>query len=108
MLTPKRPPSLRRWIHGSLLLAAVRALAADPPTTLPFTIAKDTTCITAPLKPDGTPDYIAALNAQFSAGVTPQNNLFVAWAETCDQNADSIAAISPTLYDLALATAGAK
>ncbi len=46
--------------------------AADP--LLPFTISKETTRITEPLKPDGSVDYAAALNARLSQGVTPANN----------------------------------
>lgn len=39
-----------------------------------ITIAKDTTYITSPLKPDGTPDYFQAIDDQRAAGVTPTNN----------------------------------
>lgn len=39
-----------------------------------FTISKETTYITAPLRKDGFPDYIAALNQRFSKGVTPERN----------------------------------
>ena len=46
--------------------------AADP--LFPFTISKETTRITEPLKPDGSVDYAAALNARLSQGVTPANN----------------------------------
>lgn len=41
------------------------------------TIGKETTRITSPLKPDGYPDYIAALNQQLRKDVTPKNNLAV-------------------------------
>lgn len=37
-------------------------------------IGPDTTFIDGPLKADGTPDYIAAMNAKLSEGVTPDNN----------------------------------
>lgn len=54
----------------------------DPPRkkkTLPkpFTLSKKTTYITEPLRKDGFPDYIAALNKMFSKGVTPENNAAV-------------------------------
>ena len=50
-------------------------LAADP--TFPFlSISKETTIITEPLRSDGTPDYVAAINARYSKGVTPENNAF--------------------------------
>jgi hypothetical protein len=38
------------------------------------TISKETTYITQPLRPDGYPDYVAALNQLTSKGVTPENN----------------------------------
>ncbi len=41
------------------------------------TVSKETTCITEPLRPDGYPDYIAALNGRNSDGVTPENNAVV-------------------------------
>jgi hypothetical protein len=74
---------------GALLivgLIALRAQAADDvPTSAPaasrpakpLTIGKDTTRITGPLRADGTVDYVAALNAQMSQGITPANNAAV-------------------------------
>jgi acetyl esterase/lipase len=41
------------------------------------TISKETTYITGPLRKDGYPDYIAALNERFKKGVTPENNAAV-------------------------------
>jgi hypothetical protein len=41
------------------------------------TISKETTYITEPLRKDGWPDYVAALNQQASKGVTPENNAAV-------------------------------
>ena len=41
------------------------------------TIGKTTTKITSPLKPDGYPDYLAALNTEIRGETTPQNNLAV-------------------------------
>jgi hypothetical protein len=41
------------------------------------TISKETTVITAPLRPDGYPDYLAALNERCRTGVTPENNAAV-------------------------------
>ena len=37
-----------------------------------MTISKETTYITEPLRADGYPDYIAALNQRCSRGVTPE------------------------------------
>jgi len=65
---------------GVMVLAAscFTAFAADPPVpaNLPFTLSAETTRITAPLKPDGSPDYIAAINEKLGKGVTPENNGF--------------------------------
>lgn len=43
-----------------------------------LTVSKETTLLTGPLRPDGTVDYIAALNEKFGAGVTPENNALAA------------------------------
>ena len=42
-----------------------------------ITISEETTRIVSPLRPDGYPDYIAALNEHYSRGVTPENNAAV-------------------------------
>jgi hypothetical protein len=42
-----------------------------------ITISRETTCITEPLRPDGYPDYVAALNQRVNQGVTPENNAAV-------------------------------
>src|SRR5262245_13901337 len=39
-----------------------------------FTVGKETTHVTEPLRKDGTIDYAAALNQRLSRGVTPENN----------------------------------
>ncbi len=39
-----------------------------------FTVSKETTYFTGPLRADGTVDYVAALNEIYGAGVTPENN----------------------------------
>lgn len=44
---------------------------------LPFVISKETTYITRPLRPDGTPNYLKALDKRLSQGVTPANNAAV-------------------------------
>ncbi|HUW82703.1 MAG TPA: protein kinase [Phycisphaerae bacterium] len=43
----------------------------------PIVVGYDTTRIFAPLRPDGTVDYLAAVNRRFSEGVTPSNNAVV-------------------------------
>ncbi|MEX1097541.1 MAG: hypothetical protein WED34_15960 [Planctomycetales bacterium] len=65
-----------------LLIAVGLAMAADAPpaakpSKLPFTVSRETTHITEPLRADGTPDYLAALEAMASEGVTPENNAAV-------------------------------
>lgn len=44
------------------------------PTALNLTIAKATTFFQAPLRPDGTIDYVMALNERYGDGVTKDNN----------------------------------
>ncbi len=63
-------------IVGVSLAASAAAQPADKPPPK-ITIAYDTTRITTPLKPDGTPDYLAALNRTCSRGVTSSNNAAV-------------------------------
>jgi uncharacterized protein YmfQ (DUF2313 family) len=50
---------------------------SDKPPRVLVTISKETTYITEPLRPDGYVDYVAALNARYSKGVTPENNAAV-------------------------------
>ncbi|HUS38957.1 MAG TPA: hypothetical protein VMX74_05880 [Pirellulales bacterium] len=50
---------------------------ADPRQQTAVTLAKETTRITEPLRKDGYPDYVAALDRQAKQGVTPQNNVAV-------------------------------
>jgi hypothetical protein len=44
------------------------------PSPLKFTVSKETTFLTEPLRPDGRIDYLKAMNDRLSAGVTPENN----------------------------------
>ncbi len=48
---------------------------------LPFTISKETTAITSPLNPDGTVDYITAINQRWGKDVKPEENALVGWLE---------------------------
>ncbi len=54
-------------------------LSAEPAAkkSLPYTISKETTYLTGPLRKDGSVDYVAALNERYSRGVTPENNAAV-------------------------------
>ncbi|MEX0704456.1 MAG: hypothetical protein WD069_20310 [Planctomycetales bacterium] len=71
-----------RWTGAALiavLMAAGIASAADAPppaakpSKLPFTVSKETTHITEPLRADGSPDFAAALDERAKQGVTPEN-----------------------------------
>ncbi len=71
------------------------------PTTAPatrpaVTLGKDTTRITRPLKPNGLPDYAAAIEEQCSRGVTPENNAAVLVAQ----------AIGPEMFNQSVRAAG--
>jgi hypothetical protein len=74
---------VNRLNYGVMLAAlvinstiAIGAIGAEQP---PFTVSKETTAITGPLRDDGSVDYVAALNQRYGQGVTPENNGFVLW-----------------------------
>jgi hypothetical protein len=52
-------------------------------------LGADTTFVNAPCHPDGTVDYIAALNARYGAGVTSANNAATIIHEVCYAEADA-------------------
>ena len=101
---PPGRPSLPRFLvigmlTASLLLAVVAHAdepkkpgerPAKPPKrrTVPFTISKETTGITKPLRPDGYVDYVKALNQAMSKGVTPKNNAAVLIVRAIGPRAD--------------------
>ncbi|MHC4984602.1 MAG: hypothetical protein ACYTFO_00445, partial [Planctomycetota bacterium] len=58
----------------SLPPASLADEPATQPAELPFTISPETTYFTEPLNEDGTVNYIAAVNAVYAEGVTPDNN----------------------------------
>src|SRR5215216_6214697 len=73
------------WTCGIVLSAK----AADPPpaapaATRPFTIAKETTYYTAPVRADGTIDYAEAINARLAQGVTPGNNAAIPFLDAVE------------------------
>ncbi|MFP6602605.1 MAG: hypothetical protein VB862_08765 [Pirellulaceae bacterium] len=51
-----------------------------------FTVSKETTYVTGPLRKDGTVDYVAALNAAFSRAVTVENNAAVLLSQAVGPN----------------------
>ncbi len=88
--------SVFRWVVLPVLVVATVAMAAKAEDAksekasgekgsaaavqkpaVRVTISKETTYITEPLRPDGYPDYVAALNQRASKGVTPENNAAV-------------------------------
>jgi hypothetical protein len=88
------PLNRRELLAGLLASAPAAMLALDslaseaPAASAPagpagakprvlVTISKETTYITEPLRPDGYPDYLAALNQRCRRGVTPENNAAV-------------------------------
>ena len=67
----------------AVVICAFRAAAQEVPNpqgqsvdrpARPYTISKETTYFTGPLKPDGSIDFVAAVNQHFAQGVTPENN----------------------------------
>ena len=67
-----------------MLFGCARASSNEPPgqpeeqtrqpAQVAVTISKETTYIVEPLRSDGYPDYVTALNQRSSQGVTPENN----------------------------------
>lgn len=66
-----------------ILLPCFVVCGQQPPLV---TISKATTRIVKPLKEDGYPDYIAALNQQLGSGVTSENNIAVTIWEVVGPN----------------------
>src|SRR5436309_9727112 len=69
----------KKWCALVLSMAAVGAVGAAEPPRLPYTIARETTIITAPLRADGGPDYVAALNEKFGNGIKSADNGYAAF-----------------------------
>jgi hypothetical protein len=75
-------PKNRRIVRWVLLLILVNAILVplylghklSIGRHVAVTISRETTYITEPLRADGYPDYVAALNQRMSTGVTPENN----------------------------------
>jgi hypothetical protein len=81
---------LERWLRPQFslrlmsflfvgLAVVVSAVASSPEEHAKpkITISKETTYITEPLRPDGYPDYVEALNQRMSEGVMPDDNAAV-------------------------------
>jgi hypothetical protein len=78
---------------------------AQEPPKLPFTLSKETTAITSPLNPDGTIDYITAINHRWGDNVKPEENAYTAWLETVGTGPGLL---SPHTKTKILQLAGAK
>jgi len=71
--------------------AAEIAKPTTAPTTRPFTISKETTYVTGPVRKDGTIDYVAATNLRLSKGVTKENNAAIPLLEAVTQTTAGMA-----------------
>ncbi len=84
-----------RSLPLSLLLVLVLIATArgqSRPAGSPITVSPETTLYTEPLRPDGTVDYLSAVNAVAAEGVTPERNLAV----------ELLAVLGPTLWPAGL------
>jgi len=89
-------PKIPVFLVAAMFAAFARA---DPPVGQPkkpaFTIAKDTTFLTAPLDADGDVDYPKAINERLRQGVTPENNASVLYSRAIGPKLDGKKRISP-------------
>ena len=107
---------LHVWICLGACLAAgaSAALAAGEQTTKPatrprpvkvkVTLSRQTTYILGPVRKDGTPDYVAWVNAKLSKGVTPKNNAVVLLVRAIGPEMLSKPTAAKTLKRLGLAS----
>ncbi len=79
-----------RWTLDDGKRVEKRLLRFTPPVEpAAVTLGHDTTRITSPMLPDGTPDYGKWLNDEYGAGVTEQNNAAVALRAAFDELVDA-------------------
>lgn len=69
----------KRWFRVLLVLIIVVGAVAYWlwPRRYDITVSRETTYLLSPLHPDGTVNYVAAINQMYSEGVTPENNAAV-------------------------------
>ncbi len=79
-----------------------KAPDAPPKPRLAVTLSKATTRIIEPLRPDGYPDYAAALDRIASYGITPENNAVVLLLRTTGLAAPNANARAELLKGLAM------
>ena len=83
---------MRRLFAAIVLTVGVLTLSeslhAAPPATQPvkpkFTIGKDTTFIVTPLRPDGTVDYVEAIDRRSAADIAPGQNAYAVLIRLAD------------------------
>jgi hypothetical protein len=74
---PRKKPSAWWWIGGAVVLFLAWFLYQLFGPSPAIIISKETTYITAPLRPDGLPDYEKYVLELYRDGVTPENNAAV-------------------------------
>lgn len=85
VLNERRASRRAAQLASILLFVSCAAVAPSPPQAssrsgLGFTVSPQTTILVEPLRPDGSVDYVAAINRDLGRGVTVQNNAAVALA----------------------------
>ena len=65
------------WALAVLLIAAAGITYWVWPRRYKLTVSRETTVLLGPLNPDGTVNYVAAMNQMYGEGVTPENNAAV-------------------------------
>ena len=105
---------MRKFYFGilTLVLAGVATVAfiilqvdfSGPLPQSPFTVAKETTVLTAPVLSDGYVDYVAAVRADLARGVTPETNAAaVFWANVSPNWRGETEFRAEFYYDLGIA-----
>ena len=73
-MAEKRKRKWKRWLVILLLLGGGLAYLHFPTEPVKIIISKETTFVDGPVNPDGTINYIEAINKQFAKDVTSENN----------------------------------
>jgi hypothetical protein len=76
----------RACLVGSILFAGGLAAPGEE-AKRPFSLSKETTYFTAPVRADGTIDYAEAVNARLAAGLTRENNAAIPLLEAMTEAA---------------------
>ena len=62
------------WLTVSAILLISMLVKAEDAKSTKIILSPETTRILEPLNPDGTVNYLEAINSRYSKGVTPENN----------------------------------